>query len=115
MTFGRPVTAGSLLVGAVRIGSGGSCTLTSTGGRTWTQDKHQGPQVGWTFEVHSLADAPSGSTTVTANCTGGGDSLEGTSGYSGMWYRILSSTASNIAAAATIENDIWVCGEIAFK
>ena len=37
------------------------------------------------------------------------------SGFSGMWYRILTTTASNIHAQATAGYDFWICHIIAIK
>ena len=86
VSFSNPVTAGSLLVLAIRTGNGGAtAAVTSTGGQTWTLDRHVDPGLDWTFEVHSLANAPAGATTVTAQVTGGADSLRmAIVEYSGM-------------------------------
>lgn len=74
VAFDDPVTAGSLLVVVIRMSNGGRATVTS-GGRTFDLDKRQLPNSNWSFEIHSLANAAGGATTITANVTGGGDQI----------------------------------------
>lgn len=49
----------------------------------------------------------------------GGIASDGTAntanGWGHLWYRILTATASNIAATETVPNDFWATGIIAFK
>jgi len=61
VAFSNPVTAGSLLVLAVRMSNGGVATsVTSTGGSVWTLDRRQMSDLDWSFEVWSLPNAPAG-------------------------------------------------------
>jgi hypothetical protein len=120
LTFDAPVTAGSLLVLAVRMSGGGTSTVTSPGA-VWTRDKHvQSIVSGWTLDVHSAPNVPGGTTTVTCTVSGSADSIRMmVHEYSGMAtsspaHKVASATGTSGTAntgpvTTTIENCTLFC------
>lgn len=119
ITFNNPVTAGSMLVVAIRIGNAGHATITSTGSPTWTEDNWL-QYYGWSVGVYSAPNVPGGTTTVTATIPGSADVVRMTiHEYSGMATTApahktatgtgTSGTATTGSVTTTINNCLLFC------
>lgn len=87
VSFDNPVTAGSLIVAGIRPSNGGFATIT-LGGRTFTKDARSPIMTVFSYEMHSLVNAPGGSNTVTATVTG-------PAGQERMWIAEFSGVATS--------------------
>lgn len=100
-TAGRTTSKDTSAVGNGNSASLQSNTITTTG----------------TDEVVVGAGKDFSSGAFTSQQIGGtnADGTQNSSNYAGAWYRILSATASNIAATATGSNAKWLCHILAIK
>jgi hypothetical protein len=119
ITFNNPVTAGSMLVVAIRIGNAGHATITSNPAATWTEDNWL-QYYGWSVSVLSAPNVPGGTTTVTATIPGSADVVRMTiHEYSGMATTApahktatgtgTSGTATTGSVTTTIDNCLLFC------
>jgi hypothetical protein len=100
VSFDTPVTAGSLIVAGVRPSNGGLATITF-GGRTLTKDARTPIVTVFSYEMHSLVNAPGGATTVTATVTG-------PAGQERMWIAEFSGVAASNPLQDTSSNGAGV-------
>jgi hypothetical protein len=119
ITFSNPVTAGSMLVVAIRIGNAGHATITSNPAATWTEDNWL-QYYGWSVSVLSAPNVAGGTTTVTATIPGPADVVRMTiHEYSGMATTApahkratatgTSGTATTGSVTTTIDNCLLFC------